>query len=355
MATPAREPVLPIKQQATEATALTNADLTASLAGARILVVDDDDTGRQLTMDMLALRGYTVEGVADATSGRRRIQDWHPDLVLLDVVLPDQSGIALCRQLKDNPQTRLIPVILITGLTDRNSKLAGIEVGADDFLNKPMDPQELFARVQSLLRLKRFTDELENAEDVLFSLALGVEARDSYTQGHCERLANYAAALGRRLRLPDEDVLALRRAGVLHDIGKIGVPDAILRKPGGLTAEEWRVMRRHPILGEEICHPLRSLTRVLPVIRHHHEHWNGRGYPDGLEAERIPLLARILQVVDAYDALTTERPYKPAWPHSRAIDQMRREVEQQWWDPVVAGEFFKLAEEQGALLGRGRP
>ncbi|MGH9541197.1 MAG: HD-GYP domain-containing protein [Terriglobales bacterium] len=327
---------------------MTSADLTAALAGARILVIDDDEAGRQLTIDMLALHGFTVEGAGDAASGRNRIAEQPPELILLDVVLPDQSGIALCRQLKESPRTRLIPVILITGLTDRQSKLAGIGVGADDFLNKPMDPQELFARVQSLLRLKRFTDELENAEDVLFSLALGVEARDSYTQGHCERLASYAAALGRRLQLPEDDIVALRRAGVLHDIGKIGVPDAILRKPGGLTPDEWEIMRRHPVLGEQICHPLRSLSRVLPVIRYHHEHWNGQGYPEGLRADQIPLLARILQVVDAYDALTTERPYKPAWPRQRALAQLRAEVEMEWWDAAVVSAFLHMIEEDGA-------
>jgi len=178
----------------------------------------------------------------------------------------------LCRELKEDSATRLIPVIMITGLAEKEARIEGIEAGADDFLNKPVDSQELFARVKSLLKLKQFTDELENAETVLFSLALGVEARDPYTEGHCSRLSNYAAHLGEAMGLQGDDVVALRRGGVLHDIGKIAVPDAILRKPGPLDPNEIKVLRRHPVTGEQICQPLRTLQRVLPIIRHHHEH-----------------------------------------------------------------------------------
>ncbi|MGH9533474.1 MAG: HD domain-containing phosphohydrolase [Terriglobales bacterium] len=312
------------------------------IAGARVLVVDDDDVGRELTAEMLRLRGCDVRTAADCQRGMELFNEWAPDLALVDVVLPDGSGIEMCHRIKQDARTRLVPVMLVTGLTDHDSKIRGIEAGADDFLNKPVDPPELFARAVSLIKLKRYTDELENAEDVLFSLAMGVEARDKYTQGHCQRLAARAAALGRRLGLAAEDVVALRRGGVLHDIGKITVPDAILRKPGGLSPAEWGIMRLHPGSGEEICRPLRSLARVLPIIRHHHEHWNGGGYPDRLAGEGIPLLARILQVVDAYDALTTERPYKPAWPPQRAQDQLRAEMQQGWWDPHIMGEYLAM-------------
>jgi putative two-component system response regulator len=315
------------------------------IAGARILVVDDDDVGRELTAEMLRLRGFQVRMAPTCREGMEVFQSWEPDLALLDVVLPDGSGIEMCRHIKQHGRTRLVPVMLITGLTDHESKIRGIEAGADDFLNKPVDPPELFARVVSLIKLKRYTDELESAEDVLFTLALGVEARDKYTQGHCQRLATQAAALGQRLGLAQEDVVALRRGGVLHDIGKIAVPDVILRKPTGLTEAEWQIMRMHPSSGEEICRPLRSLARVLPIIRHHHEHWNGGGYPDHLEAENIPLLARILQVVDAYDALTTERPYKPAWPAERARAQLTTETEQGWWDPHIMGEYLAMLRQ----------
>ncbi|MGH9416071.1 MAG: HD-GYP domain-containing protein [Terriglobales bacterium] len=311
-----------------------------------VLVVDDDEVSRMLTEQMLVMKRYRVVTAGSAEEASTAIARQAPDLILLDVVLPGQSGIELCRELKDNSATRLIPIILITGLSEREAKLRGIEAGADDFLSKPVDPQELFARVKSLLRLKQFTDELESAETVLFSLALGVEARDPYTEGHCARLADYAAELGRAMRLPEEDIVALRRGGVLHDIGKIAVPDAILRKPGPLDAQELAILRRHPVTGEQICSPLRTLSRVLPIIRHHHEHWNGQGYPDGLVGEEIPLLARILQVVDAYDALTTSRPYKAAWPHAEARDVMLAEARELWWDQEIVRLFFDLLERQ---------
>jgi putative two-component system response regulator len=295
---------------------------------------------------MLGLKNYNVAAAGNADEALALIHERPPDLILLDVVMPGRSGIELCRELKDDPNTRLIPVILVTGLADRDAKLQGIEAGADDFLNKPVDPQELFARVKSLLKLKQFTDELENAETVLFSLALGVEARDPYTEGHCARLAEYASQLGRAMRLPEDDVVALRRGGVLHDIGKIAVPDAILRKAGPLDAEETRVLRQHPVVGEQICRPLRTLHRVLPIIRHHHEHWNGHGYPDGLAGEGIPLLARVLQVVDAYDALTTDRPYKPAWSHQEAKSILLHEATEHWWDESIVRMFLSQMDEQ---------
>lgn len=329
-------------------TPLNESEFDGASAGARVLVVDDDEMGRDLTAEMLRARGYEVIAAGDAAEARALIRSERaPDLILLDVMLPDASGIDLCREIKEDERTRLIPVILITGLSDRQSRLDGIAAGADDFLNKPMDPAELFARARSLLRVKRITDELERAEDVLFALALGVEARDSYTQGHCERLSRQAELLGRRLHLPEADLTALRRGGVLHDIGKIAVPDAILRKPGGLSPEEWVIMRRHPEVGEHICYPLRSLQRVLPIIRHHHEHWNGEGYPDRLSAEQIPLLARILQVVDAYDAMVTERPYKPAWPAAAARRQLREEAARHWWDAAIVEEYLRMLEEGG--------
>ncbi|MGH9476723.1 MAG: HD-GYP domain-containing protein [Terriglobales bacterium] len=310
----------------------------------QILVVDDDEVSRLLTGELLRDSNYTVMAVSSAEAALKQIDLRAPDLILLDVVMPSRSGIDLCRELKDNAATRLIPIILVTGLAEREAKLQGIEAGADDFLNKPVDPQELFARVKSLLKLKQFTDELENAETVLFSLALGVEARDPYTEGHCHRLSAYAAQLGRMLGLGADDIQALRRGGVLHDIGKISVPDAILRKPGPLNAAELQAMRRHPVTGERICQPLHSLRLVLPIIRHHHEHWNGGGYPDGLAGTQIPVLARVLQVVDAYDALTTHRPYKPAWHHERAKAVLLEEARQHWWDESILRLFLRQLE-----------
>ncbi|PYU14088.1 MAG: metal-dependent phosphohydrolase, partial [Acidobacteria bacterium] len=214
--------------------------------------------------------------------------------------------------------------------------------GADDFLSKPINKEELLARVRSLLRLKQFTNELENAETVLFSLALSIEAKDPYTEGHCDRLSKYSVALAERLNLRDELRVALRRAGTVHDIGKVAVPEHILLKPGPLTPEEWKVMKQHPLVGERICAPLKSFRHVLPVIRHHHEKLDGSGYPDGLKGEEIPLTARILQTVDIYDALTTSRPYRKALSSKETFTLMREEVERGWWDGSLVDELEAL-------------
>ncbi|HEX3741983.1 MAG TPA: HD domain-containing phosphohydrolase [Terriglobales bacterium] len=312
----------------------------------RILVVDDNPNTMNLMQDLLSARGYDVVAVPDAAQAEAEIFQRPPDLVLSDVIMPGKSGYELCRELKENPATRLIPFVLITGLADREDRVRGIEAGADDFLSKPIFPEELFARVKSLLKLKEFTDELETAESVLCTLGLSVESRDPYTEGHCERLAENASNLGRHLRLDEEEVTALRRGGYLHDLGKIAVPDEILKKGANLNSEEWAIMRRHPVTGENICRPLKSLRLVLPIIRSHHEHFDGTGYPDRLEGENIPLLARILQVVDVYDALTTTRPYKPALTHDHAAVTMQDEARAGFWDPQLVDEFFSMLEKQ---------
>src|SRR5262245_42838401 len=299
-----------------------------------------------LMRELLETQGYDVVTTPDAAQAEMEIRRRLPDLVLSDVVMPGKSGYELCRELKSDPATRLIPFVLITGLADREAKLRGIEAGADDFLNKPIFSEELFARVNSLLRLKEFTDELENAESVLCTLGLSVESRDPYTEGHCERLAESAASLGRHLGLDDASIVALRRGGYLHDLGKIAVPDEILKKGSNLTPEEWEIMKQHPLTGENICKPLKSLRLVLPIIRYHHEHSDGSGYPDGLRQGEIPLLPRILQVVDVYDALRTDRPYKPALNHEQASHTMRTESENGLWDKELVGEFFAMLEKR---------
>src|SRR5690242_2045929 len=323
--------------------------LPARRRSPRILVVDDNPDVVLLMQELLASRGYDAVAVSDAGNAEAEIHRHPPDLILLDVVMPGKSGYEICREIKENPATRLIPVVLITGLSDREDKLRGIEAGADDFLNKPIFAEELFARVKSLLKLKEFTDELENAEAVLCTLGLSVEARDPYTEGHCERLARYASDLGEHLGLPPDSLVALRRGGYLHDLGKIAVPDEILKKGANLTAHEWEIMKRHPITGEAICKPLKSLRLVLPIIRHHHEHWNGTGYPDGLKGREIPLLPRVLQVVDVYDALRTHRPYKPAQSHEQAAHTMVEEARAGLWDPELVPEFFAMLDKKRAV------
>src|SRR5437588_11837399 len=320
--------------------------LSARRRSPRVLVVDDNPDVVLLMQELLASRGYDAVAVSHAAAAEAEIRRYPPDLILLDVVMPAKSGYELCRETKENPSTRLIPVVLITGLSDREDKLRGIEAGADDFLNKPIFAEELFARVKSLLKLKEFTDELESAENVLCTLGLSVESRDPYTEGHCERLSHYASDLGEHLGLDQESLVALRRGGYLHDIGKIAVPDEILKKGSDLTSAEWEVMKLHPITGENICKPLHSLRLVLPIIRHHHEHSNGTGYPDGLTAADIPALPRVLQVVDVYDALRTARSYKPALSHEQAAQTMREEAHRGLWDPEIVAEYFSMLEQK---------
>jgi putative two-component system response regulator len=209
---------------------------------------------------------------------------------------------------------------------------------------KPLRPELVRARVRSMLRNKALTDSLEQAETILFALAQSVEHRDPSTGMHCERLAAYSLALGQTLGLSKGDQQALYRGGYLHDIGKIAIPDSILFKQGALTDEEWEVMRSHPTRGEEICRPMQSLAPVLPIIRNHHERWDGSGFPDGLAGEDIPLLARILQVTDIYDALTTERPYKPALSPTDAFAVMEDEVRRGWRDPELVPLFASIIQ-----------
>jgi putative two-component system response regulator len=311
-------------------------------AKATILVADDDEMNRDLFSDILTGEGYKVVCAENGDEALHAISHRSVDLALLDVHMPGKTGINVCQSIKFNPETRFIPVVLVTGLACVDERIRGIRAGADDFLSKPVNSHELLARTRSLLRLKEYTDELENAETVLFSLALSIEAKDPYTKGHCDRLSSFSEALGRRLGLPQEQCVALRRGGVVHDVGKIGVPEHILIKPGALNEQEWAIMKQHPITGERICAPLKSFRLVLPIIRHHHEKLDGSGYPDGLKGEKIPLTARVLQMTDIYDALTTDRPYRKALSHEGAIETMRNEAKSGWWDNSLITELEAL-------------
>jgi putative two-component system response regulator len=304
-----------------------------------ILVADDNEANRELVFELLSAEGYQVVCAPDGQRERQAVDSGSIDLALLDVVMPSPTGFQVCQAMKSKPETRLIPVILLTSLNSDADRIHGIMCGADDFLNKPVNKHELLARVHSLLRLKQFTDELDNAETVLFSLALSIEAKDPYTEGHCDRLSKYSVALGEKLGLTQDLRVALRRGGLVHDIGKLSVPEHILLKPGPLTPEERKIMEQHTVIGEKICAPLRSFRHVLPIIRHHHEKRDGSGYPDGLKGEQIPLTARILQVTDIYDALTTDRPYRKALPVEKALAILREEVKRGWWDGSILDEF----------------
>jgi putative two-component system response regulator len=309
---------------------------------ARVLVVEDERTNRELLAQLVEGLGYETQAVADGAAAWRIAETAPPDLIVSDVSMPKMDGFELCRLLKGSPKTRLIPVILITGIGEEHRQ-AGIEAGADDFLSKPFSLGELRVRMRSLMRMKAFTDELESAETVLMTLAAIIEAKDPYTGGHCERLADFSQALGKAVGADEGLLKALERAGYLHDLGKIAVPEHILLKPERLTLEEWENIRQHPATGERICQPLRSLRAVLPIIRHHHEKWDGSGYPDGLSGEAIPFGARILQVVDVFDAVTTDRPYRRALLRSEGLKLLDQEAGRGWWDPRIVQAFQAVA------------
>ena len=327
------------------ATGPVSAELRQAVSG-RILIVDDDAAYRKLMVGLLRMQGFEVFAASDGEDALTEFAHHEPDLVLLDVDMPRLNGFEVCRRLKQKPESRLTPVVLVTGLAATEDRIRGLEAGADDFLSKPVDRNELLARVRSLLNLKAYTDELERAESVVFALARSIEGKDPYTEGHCERLAEYSSRLGRRVGLPVEQITALRWGGIVHDIGKVAVPEAILLKPGPLSADEWSIMRQHPVIGERICSPLRSFRWVLPIIRHHHERYDGSGYPDGLQGEKIPVVARVLQIADVYDALTTERPYKRALAHDEAMVTMDQEVQRGWWDPSLFAQFRQMMAER---------
>jgi putative two-component system response regulator len=308
----------------------------------RVLVVDDQPGNIALLSRLMKGFGYEVATATNGEAALEAVRRIPPDVILLDVNMPLLDGFEVCRRLKNDVATRLIPVVLLTGLAAADDRVRGIEAGADDFLTKPFVIAELKARVRSLTRLKRYTDELDSAEAVILSLALTIEARDPYTRGHCERLARYATALGARLELGDDQQIALHRGGFLHDVGKIGIPDTVLLKSGPLDPAEFAVMQQHPVIGDSICRELRLLEDVRPIVRHHHERLDGTGYPDKLSGDRIPLLAQIMSIVDAYDAMTTERPYKPAMTPDHARQELREDAAKGWKSATLVEDFVSI-------------
>jgi len=297
-----------------------------SSAVGKVVIADDEAVCTDLASRLMRRLGYDVTVVTDGAMALECVARDAPDVILLDAQMPHIDGFEVCRRLKAASCTRLIPVVLVTGLTTTEDRVRGIEAGADDFLSKPFHVEELAARVRSLMRVKRFTDELESAESVILSLALTIEARDPYTKGHCERLARYSTVLGRQLGLASDEIAALYRGGYLHDIGKIAVPDKVLFKRSSLSSAECALMRQHTVIGDNLCLPMHSLRLVRPIVRHHHERLDGSGYPDGLCGNEIPLLAQIVGIVDAYDAMTTTRPYRQAWPAERAFEELWHDV-----------------------------
>ncbi len=315
------------------------------MARPTILIVDDLPANIELIQNFFSEQPYNILSATSGEEALMLVEENKVDLILLDVIMPGMNGFTVCERLKAKASTKLIPIIMITGLEDSDSKIRGIRLGVDDFITKPFNIFELKARAASLIKLKQYTDQLESAESILFSLALTVEAKDPNTQGHCNRLANYGMLLGEEIGLEEHELRTVRRGGILHDIGKLAIVDSILLKPGPLTKEEYAIIKQHPAEGEKICRPLQTMNDVLPVIRHHQERFDGSGYPDQLSGEDIPLCARVVALVDAFDALTTARPYRQALPQKEALRVLEQEVEMGKWDKQLLNDFRRVLKK----------
>jgi len=290
-------------------------------------------------------QGYESVSAFDGNEAYNIICSGNIDLVIADNYMPGLSGRDLCRRIKENPSTRFIPVIIITGYSSPGEKIGSIEAGADDFVSKPYKTIELITRIKSLLHAKSLNDQLDSAESVIFALAKAIEAKDIYTQGHTERVSRIALLMGHQLALSEEEQKALYKGGILHDIGKIAVPDAILNKPSRLDEREFNQIKVHPGEGEKICKNLKSIQSAIDIIKYHHEHIDGSGYPDRLCGENIPLIARIMSIVDVYDALTSKRPYKIALSQKESFEILDQEAEKNWWDKRILAEFKKIVSK----------
>ncbi len=316
----------------------------------RVLVVDDMETNRILLRRVLPESDYEIYDAGSGEAAIKLLQEQEVDVILMDVMMPGMSGFEACTYIRQELGMELVPILMLTALDNPDDVAQGMDAGANDFLTKPFNKVELRARVHAALERKRLTDRLDNTESVLFSLARMVEARDGGTGDHCDRLSHIAVLFGEVLGLGFEDLEALRRGGVMHDIGKLGIPDAILLKPGRLDPDEWQAMKQHATIGAALCSPLNTMKKTVDIIRSHHEKWDGSGYPDGLKGEEIPMLARVFQIVDVFDALRSERPYKPAFSLEKSRQILSEEAEQGYWDPQLTAVFLDLLDEGGESL-----
>ncbi len=312
----------------------------------KILIVDDNKVNVELLRTQLKPYPYDLETAYDGEEALAKVQKTNPDLILLDLMMPKVSGFEVCRAIKQNKETQFIPVIVITALQELDDKLKAIELGADDFLIKPINRLELTTRIKSLLHLKSLHDDLDTSENILFSLAGALEAKDFYTRGHSERVGDLGFKMGRKLGLSERQLEAIRKGSLLHDIGKIGVKETILLKPGKLTDEEMAHIKSHPKRGFDICSPLRSIEDCLPIIRSHHERIDGQGYPDGLRGEDIPLLAKIIAVADSFDAMTTDRPYRKGMTKEQALKIYENERDGGQWEPELVDILVEVLKEE---------
>lgn len=315
-----------------------------------ILVVDDLQTNIDLLEAIFVKEGFRVLGARGGTEAIALFEKNRIDLAVVDVMMPGMDGFALCLILKQKAGKQFFPVILLTALSDRTSRIKGLEAGADDFISKPFDTLELLLKIRSLLKLKTLQEELDHSENIILTLAVAMEARDPYTKGHSTRVSKLSSDFSSFLGLSEQECEEMKKAGILHDIGKICLSQSILRKPGPLTVKEQEMIKTHALLGEELCRPLVSMRRILPAIRHHHERWDGNGFPDRLAGQNIPIMARILSIVDSFDAMVSVRPYRDRRSVQSALEMMESERNSGQWDAELLGYFLNM---MSPLVERG--
>lgn len=311
----------------------------------RILVVDDNIQNVELLEAILISNDYDIYKAYSGEDALRIIEEVAPHVILLDIMMPGMNGYDVCKRIKDNIVTRFIPIVMLTALNSLDDRVKGIEAGADDFISKPFHKTELLARVKSLVRIRGLVKDLESAQNVLFSLAVALDCNDPYTHGHSQRVSTLSGKLARFIGLSQNEEQQITDAGILHDIGKIATDKGILHKPGVLDGMEYEHIKEHPVAGEKICAPLHFAKPLLPIIRNHHERFDGTGYPDALRGNEIVIGARIITIADVYDALTSMRPYRRGMPNKVALEVMNDEVRRGYWDPDIFGAFFKMMQE----------
>lgn len=325
--------------------------------GSLVLIVDDEYIGRETLQSVLEGEGYELEMAENGFQAIEKAKQLLPDVILLDVMMPGMTGFEVCQRIRSDPQIAEIPIIILTALDDRESLLNALKAGADDFISKPFDRYELRARLLGITRLNRYQKLLQeraklreaNAqllkayEATIEGLSHALDLRDRETEGHSRRVTEVTIKLAQALNFGDEEILHIRRGALLHDIGKIGIPDSILHKPASLSEEEWIIMRKHPQFAYDMLSPIEYLRPALDIPYSHHERWDGTGYPRGLKGEEIPMSARLFAIADVWDALTSNRPYRAAWTGEQALAYIR-EQSGKHFDPRVVDLFFRVVE-----------